>query len=212
MAVMEGPVAKLFHWRDVKVTAPVFIAGNLFFLAILYWKMTLLRTFSLVLLWYCGVAFAAKNILEKVAPQYVPKPSLTKDYISRELAMSKVDPWVKKVNALIDEAKNLAFCVDNKKTFQFIGIFFGLMIVGRMFSDMVILYVLFLACFIWPVVYEKYQPQIDEQVDKAKVMANDHATKLNLIAKEKMDMGKKYIAENPTMKTLADKFTPKKTQ
>jgi len=207
-------VKKLFYWRDPKVTGPVFLAGNVIFIATLFYKRTLLNIFSLACMWYLIVGFAVVNLSKLavgfVGPDFVKKPELGKQYISRALVESKLDAFIQHGNKAIDEIKKAVYCVDNSATIRYIGIAFALIIVGRLFSDMLLLYLVFLAAFIGPIVYEKNQKEIDAKIAEGRQLADAKLAEGRKMADAKYGEFKKVAAEKTEVyrAQLSEKATP----
>eukprot|EP00180_Rhodochaete_pulchella_P001051 Plantae.Rhodophyta-Rhodochaete_pulchella.ctg1868.p1 GENE.Plantae.Rhodophyta-Rhodochaete_pulchella.ctg1868~~Plantae.Rhodophyta-Rhodochaete_pulchella.ctg1868.p1 ORF type:complete len:243 (-),score=58.89 Plantae.Rhodophyta-Rhodochaete_pulchella.ctg1868:117-845(-) len=213
-APLEGPVKKLFYWRNVKVTGAVFAAGNLLFIMTLFFRYSLLSFFSLMCLFVLGGALAYVNG-SKLAVGFrgertVPKPTLGQQYISRALVESKLGGFIDNTNWLIDEGKKIVFAVDNAMTVKAIAVLFGLVIIGSLFSDMFILYVLFLSSFIGPIVYEKNQKEIDDTIERGRKIADAKLTEGRQMAGAKMNEFKHIAGEKASVAraAIAEKATP----
>jgi len=222
--IAQTTVKDVIYWKNVKVTGTLFALGNLFFFLTLVSKYTFLRVAATFTFLYFCLGFAivngSKAAVGFVGENAVPRPTLGGSYINKASIQEHIDDVLFLINSGIDEIKKALYCVDNVFTLKLIGFFFALSLVGRIFPDLVLAYLIFLALFLGPITYEKNQEKIDEYIDKARKEAAVHYEKGMVVAKEKAGKLKDTIAEkgtpllekNPRLREMAERagFTPQK--
>eukprot|EP00871_Galdieria_phlegrea_P003927 jgi/Galph1/4535/GphlegSOOS_G3161.1 len=169
---VSGRAAQLIYWKNIFVTAAVFVMGNIFFLAITVGKKSVISVVSYAFMIQLGLSFVyvncSKFMVGFLGPEFVGAPTLGKPYVTKESLSKYLEPTAQVVNAIIDQVKKALFCMDNMLTLKLLLFFYALSVVGRFFTTATLAYLLFLYIFTVPVAYEHFHKEIDEIVVLAK--------------------------------------------
>mmetsp|Transcript_11699 Transcript_11699/g.20073 ORF Transcript_11699/g.20073 Transcript_11699/m.20073 type:complete len:404 (+) Transcript_11699:192-1403(+) len=168
----------LVKWKNPYLTGLIFGTLNIIFILVLFKGYSLLRVFSSAAVFYLVTGFVVVNIsrllkgfLER---DLIAPPKLPQEYIRKEVVMDKADALIKFGNHFINACVKAMYCVDSKQTLQLAGIAYGLSIVGMIIPDMVLIYLTVLVVFTFPIVYEKYQKEIDDAWVKIKKLLEQY--------------------------------------
>uniref|UniRef100_A0A7S2ZRI1 Reticulon-like protein n=1 Tax=Rhodosorus marinus TaxID=101924 RepID=A0A7S2ZRI1_9RHOD len=167
----ETFVEKVVLWRDLKLSGAIFGAVNLICILTLFLKYSFLSVFSFLVMALLVASFLFKNaakLLEgHLGKDNIPQPSFGLEPFQAEAIQAKVPQIVDFLNENITKIRDVVTCKDNKTTLKALGATFGVYLVGRIFPDLVLFYLLFLAAFILPKVYELNKDEIDKAAAQA---------------------------------------------
>ncbi|KAD6453236.1 hypothetical protein R6Q59_024813 [Mikania micrantha] len=161
-----GKPADVFLWRNKKISASVLGGATavwVFFELLEYHLLTLvchvlILAFAVLFLWSNASKFINK------APPRIPEVRIPEDRFLQIAAGLRNE-----INQVLDTIRNIASGRDLKK---FLGVVFGLWvlsIVGSWCNFLTLFYISFVLLHTIPVLYEKYENQIDAFAEKAMI-------------------------------------------
>ncbi|KVH91109.1 reticulon-like protein B2 [Cynara cardunculus var. scolymus] len=159
-----GKPADVFLWRNKKISASVLGGATavwVFFELLEYHLLTLvchvlILAFAVLFLWANASKFINKS------PPRIPEVRIPEDKFLQIAAGLRIE-----INQALDTLRNIASGRDLKK---FLGVVAGLWvlsIVGSWCNFLTLFYIAFVLLHTIPVVYEKYEDQIDAFAEKA---------------------------------------------
>ncbi|KAJ8903419.1 hypothetical protein NDN08_004527 [Rhodosorus marinus] len=210
----ETLVEQILLWRDLKLSGAIFGSVNLICILTLFVKYSFLSVFSFLVMALLVASFLFKNaakLLEgHLGKDKIPQPSFGLEPFNADAIQAKVPQVVDFLNENITKTRDIVTCKDNKTTLKALGATFGVYLVGRIFPDLVLFYVLFLAAFILPKVYEMNKDEIDKAAAQAQERIAEESAKAYKIAEERTreysDLASKKF--NDTASPYLEKYQP----
>ncbi|KAL6059856.1 Reticulon-3 [Balamuthia mandrillaris] len=195
---LYGQVSDVLHWRDPLQSALLFGIGNFFFFLITvgeYSVLTLLCYLALSLIFVCcayanGTMLRAQLKKEKPENPFLPK--LRNPYVAtRETLEPHADAIVQLANDAATVARAILYFTDNALTFKVALFIWVLSVIGRLFSGLTLLYMTFIAAFIWPRIYLEKK----KDIDRVFYLVEDKVSEVTALIKAKIPLGKKKKTE-----------------
>ncbi|KAJ8356390.1 hypothetical protein SKAU_G00191840 [Synaphobranchus kaupii] len=151
----------MLYWRDLKQTGPVF--GSLMLLLFSLTQFSVLQGLPLS----ATISFRVyKSVLQAV--QKTDEGHPFKSYLDVEICLSQdqMQTYAEKVqhyiNSTLKELRRLFLVQDLVDSLKFAVLMWLLTYVGALFNGLTLLILAVVSMFSLPVVYEKYQTQIDQ--------------------------------------------------
>lgn len=190
----SGELRNLLKWRDLKKSAIVFSVGlgtlvlfSMYPLVTLFcWAMMLGMTASMAFVGYKqGMAKLNQSEFEH------PFSSLLRDesVISPDLAHRIIDSLLRNSADALLKLKQILLCENIGQTFGALVLFWIGSYVGDWFSGLTIVFLMFIAAFSLPKIYEVYQKPIDKYIE----MAKGKVAELETLVCEKVPMLRKVL-------------------
>ncbi|RAL51435.1 hypothetical protein DM860_010937 [Cuscuta australis] len=159
-----GKPADIFLWRDKKVTAGVLgfaTAIWVFFELLEYHLLTLVCH---VLILALAISFLSSNasIFLKKSPLHIPEVKIPEKIVLDVASALRIE-----INGALASLRDIASGKDLKKFLGVIGGLFGLSILGSCCNFLTLFYICFVVLHTVPVLYEKYEDEIDTFAEKA---------------------------------------------
>lgn len=161
---MEEAVKDFFMWRNPVHTGPCFASINAIFYLIVFRGWTVLGLLGVVGMLVLCVSFA----LTKATGAKDSTPIEMEDVLSP----AQIANITKFINMAAYKIRLLLRCDDFALFGQAIGVCVAVSITGSLFSILFLLYTGVLSTFVGPIVYDKYQSQIDAALLMGKVEAD----------------------------------------
>ncbi|XP_072031168.1 reticulon-1-A-like isoform X2 [Amphiura filiformis] len=174
-------VVDLLYWRDVKKSGVVF--GGILFVLIALSLCSFISVVAYLLLAAMTVTISFrvyKSVMQAVQKTGDGNPF--KAYLDMDLTLNKdqVECYsskaVEKINAHLRCLRHLLLVEDLVDSIKFAVVLWLLTYVGAWFNGLTLIILAFISLFSFPIVYEKYQTQIDEAVGKAQTQINEKMT------------------------------------
>ncbi|XP_053476166.1 reticulon-1a isoform X1 [Ictalurus furcatus] len=176
-------VVELLRWRDVKQTAVLFSS-----VLLLLFSLTQFSVVSVIA--YLALAALSTTISFRVYKSVLQAVQKTDDghpfkaYLEKEISLSpeQISKYVEKVqlyvNYTLKELRRLFLVQDLVDTLKFAVLMWLLTYVGALFNGLTLLLLAVVCVFTVPLVYEKYQKQIDQYLGLVRTQVNSVMTKL----------------------------------
>ncbi|XP_062851753.1 reticulon-1a isoform X3 [Trichomycterus rosablanca] len=180
---MGGSVVDLLHWRDVKQSAVLF--GSMLVLLFSLTQFSVVSVIAYVALAALSTTISFrvyKSVLQAVQKNDDGHPFKT--YLEMEIALSpeQITKYVEKVqlyvNYTLKELRRLFLVQDIIDSIKFAVLMWLLTYVGALFNGLTLLILAVVSMFTAPLVYEKYQKQIDQYLGLMRSQVNSIMTKL----------------------------------
>jgi len=210
----ETLVEKIVLWRDLKLSGAIFGSVNLICILTLFLKYSFLSVFSFLVMLLLTASFLFENgakLLEgHLGKENIPQPSFGLEPFNTDAIQAKVPQVVDFLNENITKLRDIVTCKDNKTTLRAIGVAFGFYLVGRIFPDLILFYLLFLSAFILPKVYEMNKEQIDAAAAQAQERIAEESAKAYKIAEERTKEYSEIASKkfNETASPYLEKYQP----
>ncbi|XP_062851751.1 reticulon-1a isoform X1 [Trichomycterus rosablanca] len=176
-------VVDLLHWRDVKQSAVLF--GSMLVLLFSLTQFSVVSVIAYVALAALSTTISFrvyKSVLQAVQKNDDGHPFKT--YLEMEIALSpeQITKYVEKVqlyvNYTLKELRRLFLVQDIIDSIKFAVLMWLLTYVGALFNGLTLLILAVVSMFTAPLVYEKYQKQIDQYLGLMRSQVNSIMTKL----------------------------------
>lgn len=159
-----GKPADVFLWRNKKISAGVLGAATaawVLFELLEYHLLTLvchclILTLALLFLWSNATTFIHKS------PPHIPDISLPEKQVLEIASALRND-----INCALHVLRNIASGRDPKKFLSVVAGLWVLSIVGSWCNFLTLFYIVFVLLHTVPVIYEKYEDQVDTYAEKA---------------------------------------------
>ncbi|XP_062858275.1 reticulon-1b isoform X1 [Trichomycterus rosablanca] len=174
---------ELLYWRDVKQTGLVFSS-----VLLLLFSLTQFSVVSVVA--YLGLAALSATISFRVyksvlqAVQKTDEGHPFKSYLEMEMSLSQdqMQSYAEKaqnyINSILKELRRLFLVQDLVDSLKFAVLMWLLTYVGALFNGLTLLIMAVVSMFSMPVVYEKYQAQIDQYLGLVRTQVNQVVGKI----------------------------------
>ncbi|XP_056089123.1 reticulon-1a isoform X1 [Rhinichthys klamathensis goyatoka] len=175
--VMGGSVVDLLHWRDLKQSGLVFGSVLLLLFSLTQFSVVSVIAYLALAVLSATVSFRIyKSVLQAV--QKTDEGHPFKAYLEVEIALSadQISKYVDKtqlyINTTMKELRRLFLVQDLVDSIKFAVLMWLLTYVGALFNGLTLLILAVVSMFSVPVVYEKYQTQIDQYLGLVRTQVN----------------------------------------
>ena len=156
-------------WKDLKKTAIVFTAGNLFFIGLLYMNLVTLVLLFALFVSLSGVFMNAigKFLNSENSEDQSNKDDVQYEFVSADTIQSLIVHTYVFVNSKLDQFRSV---IVDKKYAQFCGILISLaflMEISSCFSDFTLFWLAYVIVFTVPFGYNSQKDLIDSQLQNA---------------------------------------------
>ncbi|KAI1896974.1 hypothetical protein AGOR_G00100440 [Albula goreensis] len=176
-------VVELLYWRDIKTSGVVFGASLILLLSLTLCSIVSVCAYLALALLSVTITFRIyKGILQAVQKSEEGHPF--KAYLDQDVALSQdaahkySDMALAHVNCALKELRRLFLVEDLVDSLKFAVLMWILTYVGALFNGLTLLILGLLSAFSLPVVYEKYQTQIDHYVGMVSSQVKDIVGKI----------------------------------
>ncbi|CAH9123499.1 unnamed protein product [Cuscuta epithymum] len=161
-----GKPADIFLWRNKKVTAGVlgFATAIWVFFELLEYHLLTLVCHVLILALAISFLLSNASTFLKKSPLHIPEVVIPEDIVVSVASALRTE-----INGALDNLRDIASGKDSKK---FLGVIVGLWILsilGSQCNFLTLFYISFVLLHTVPVLYEKYEDQIEAFAEKAGV-------------------------------------------
>lgn len=177
LSKLDPRAVDLVYWRDIKKSGVVF--GSVLFVLITLSLFSFISVVAYLLLAALTVTISFrvyKTVLAAV--QKSDEGSPFKPYLEVDVSLSEdqIEAYskkaVQKVNACTTTLRHLLLVEDIVDSIKFAVVLWLLTYVGAWFNGLTLIILAYIGLFSLPVVYEKYQVQIDDAVGKVQEQIN----------------------------------------
>ncbi|XP_059373313.1 reticulon-1-A-like isoform X4 [Carassius carassius] len=175
--VMGGSVVNLLHWRDLKQSGLVFGSVLLLLFSLTQFSVVSVIAYLALAVLSATISFRVyKSVLQAV--QKTDEGHPFKAYLEVEIALSgdQIMKYVDKtqlyINSTMKELRRLFLVQDLIDSIKFAVLMWLLTYVGALFNGLTLLILVVVSMFSVPVVYEKYQTQIDQYLGLVRTQVN----------------------------------------
>jgi len=176
-------VSSILHWHEPVQSAILFVIGNLFFFLITvgeYSVLTLTSYLALSLVLVCCVYANATMLRAYWKKENVVNPFSAKLknpwYMSNDSLEPHAESIIGVVNDFLRLTRAILYSGDYLLSLKAAVFLWFLAIIGSWFSGMTLLYMSFLAAFVWPRIYSEKQVQIDHVYNLVCDKVHHHVT------------------------------------
>ncbi|MCJ8731063.1 hypothetical protein PDJAM_G00191780 [Pangasius djambal] len=179
----KNHVVDLLHWRDVRQTAVLFSSVLLLLFSLTQFSVVSVTAYLALAALSTTISFRVyKSVLQAVQKTDDGHPF--KAYLEKEISLSpeQISKYVEKVqlymNHTLKELRRLFLVQDLVDSLKFAVLMWLLTYVGALFNGLTLLILAVVCVFTVPLVYEKYQKQIDQYLGLVRTQVNSVMTKL----------------------------------
>ncbi|XP_053358691.1 reticulon-1a isoform X1 [Clarias gariepinus] len=176
-------VVELLHWRDMKQTSVLFGSVLLLLFSLTQFSVVSVMAYLALAALSTTISFRVyKSVLQAVQKTDDGHPF--KAYLEKEISLSpeQISKYVEKVqlyvNCTVKELCRLFLVQDLVDSLKFAVLMWLLTYVGALFNGLTLLILAVVCVFTVPLVYEKYQKQIDQYLGLVRSQVNSVMTKL----------------------------------
>ncbi|KAI5611762.1 reticulon-1 isoform 1 [Silurus asotus] len=176
-------VVELLHWRDMKQTAVLFSSVLLLLFSLTQFSVVSVMAYLALAALSTTICFRVyKSVLQAV--QKTDNGHPFKAYLEKEISLSpeQISKYVEKVqlyiNCTLKELRRLFLVQDLVDSLKFAVLMWFLTYVGALFNGLTLLILAVVCVFTVPLVYEKYQKQIDQYLGLVRTQVNAVMTRL----------------------------------
>ncbi|XP_026134047.1 reticulon-1-A-like isoform X4 [Carassius auratus] len=173
----RGQVVDLLHWRDLKQSGLVFGSVLLLLFSLTQFSVVSVIAYLALAVLSATISFRVyKSVLQAV--QKTDEGHPFKAYLEVEIALSgdQIMKYVDKtqlyINSTMKELRRLFLVQDLIDSIKFAVLMWLLTYVGALFNGLTLLILVVVSMFSVPVVYEKYQTQIDQYLGLVRTQVN----------------------------------------
>ncbi|XP_061424716.1 reticulon-1-A-like isoform X1 [Lethenteron reissneri] len=166
---LKPQVLDLLYWRDIKKSAAVFGGSLLLLLSLTQFSVVSVLAYLTLAVLSVTISYRVyKSVLQAVQKTEDGHPF--REYLEADLAMSPetaqkyVDTALAHVNCQLRRLRRLFLVHDLVDSIKFAVVLWLLTYVGALFNGLTIVILALIGAFTVPMVYEKYQVQIDQHV------------------------------------------------
>ncbi|XP_059422034.1 reticulon-1a isoform X1 [Carassius carassius] len=170
-------VVDLLHWRDVKQSGLVFGSVLLLLFSLTQFSVVSVIAYLALAVLSATISFRVyKSVLQAV--QKTDEGHPFKAYLEVEIALSgdQISKYVEKtqlyINSTTKELRRLFLVQDLVDSIKFAVLMWLLTYVGALFNGLTLLILAVVSMFTVPLVYEKYQTQIDQYLGLVRTQVN----------------------------------------
>jgi len=159
-------VNDIVHWRDPLRSGLLFAIGNLFFFLITYGGFSFLSLCAWVFVIVLAGSFVNVQFYQfRGLPN--PLDDMFKNVeflVSKDQLQQHVETFFRVFEFVRILLREILYCQDLTLTLKAVGVAIAVRFVGNIFSDVLLLYLVFVVAFLWPRIYSEKQTQIDSFV------------------------------------------------
>lgn len=161
-----GKPADVFLWRNKKISAGVLAGATALWVLFELLEYHLVTLVSYVLIFVIAVLFLWSNACKFInrSPPTIPEVKIPEDTIRQVAGAVRIE-----VNNFLGMLRGVASGRDLKKFLAVIAGLWVLSIVGSWCNFLTLFYITFVALHTVPVLYEKYEDQVDAYAEKAMI-------------------------------------------
>lgn len=170
-------VVDLVHWRDLKQSGLVFGSVLLLLFSLTQFSVVSVIAYLALAVLSATISFRVyKSVLQAV--QKTDEGHPFKSYLEVEISLSadQISKYVDKtqlyINTTMKELRRLFLVQDLVDSIKFAVLMWLLTYVGALFNGLTLLILAVISMFSVPVVYEKYQTQIDQYLGLVRTQVN----------------------------------------
>ncbi|XP_052428321.1 reticulon-1a isoform X1 [Carassius gibelio] len=176
-SINRQKVVDLLHWRDVKQSGLVFGSVLLLLFSLTQFSVVSVIAYLALAVLSATISFRVyKSVLQAV--QKTDEGHPFKAYLEVEIALSgdQISKYVEKtqlyINSTTKELRRLFLVQDLVDSIKFAVLMWLLTYVGALFNGLTLLILAVVSMFTVPLVYEKYQTQIDQYLGLVRTQVN----------------------------------------
>jgi len=191
------------YWRNLARSAILFSLGNLVFFLITcgqFSTLTLVSSFFLILIAACFL-YVQYHKIRGLPNPFIANIQQTDFVIPKEQTQAHVETVVRVIESIRSVLQDVLSCDDMKLTLQAVAIAIAALFIGNVFSDVSLLYLLFLISFLWPRLYEEKRNQIDNAVTTAVTQVREKLKPVNTTVTQVREKMKPLFDKIPKPKT-----------
>ncbi|XP_048831010.1 reticulon-1a isoform X3 [Brienomyrus brachyistius] len=180
---MRAAAMDLLYWRDVKQSAVLFASVMLLLFSLTQFSVVSVMAYMALAALSATISFRVyKCVLQAV--QKTDEGHPFKSYLEAEIALSQdqiqkyTDCTQLYVNSAMKELRRLFLVQDLVDSLKFAVLMWLLTYVGALFNGLTLLILVVISMFTMPVVYEKYQAQIDQYLGLVRTHVNSVVGKI----------------------------------
>ncbi|RXN17598.1 reticulon-1-like isoform X1 [Labeo rohita] len=176
-SINKQKVVDLLHWRDLKQSGLVFGSVLLLLFSLTQFSVVSVIAYLALAVLSATISFRVyKSVLQAV--QKTDEGHPFKAYLEVEIALSadQISKYVDKtqlyINSTMKELRRLFLVQDLVDSIKFAVLMWLLTYVGALFNGLTLLILAVVSMFTVPLVYEKYQTQIDQYLGLVRTQVN----------------------------------------
>ncbi|XP_016323196.1 reticulon-1-like isoform X2 [Sinocyclocheilus anshuiensis] len=175
--VMGGSVVDLLHWRDLKQSGLVFGSVLLLLFSLTQFSVVSVIAYLALAVLSATISFRVyKSVLQAVQKTDEGHPFKAYLEVEIDLSADQIIKYVDKtqlyINSTMKELRRLFLVQDMVDSIKFAVLMWLLTYVGALFNGLTLLILVVVSMFSVPVVYEKYQTQIDQYLGLVRTQFN----------------------------------------
>jgi len=156
-------VYDLVVWRDPLRSGLLFAIGNLFFFLVTFGGYSFISLGAWVfLIVIAGSLINVQFYRIRGLPNPLDDMFKNVEYlVSQDQLQQHVETFFRVFEFVRILLRDILYCQDLTLTLKAVGVAIAVRFVGNIFSDVVLLYLVFVVAFLWPRIYSEKQSQID---------------------------------------------------
>lgn len=177
VAQSRSRIKNVLMWRNPKLSGMILAACMLFFYLTLFRRQSIVAVLGGLMTLYLIVGLMVVNVNNMVGNQldkYIKRPAAEKPIFKKELVNYWAETLMDEGNEIGDVLRNVLYCDDTKLTVGWIFLSLAVYIIGKYFSMLPVFFVLTLAAFSLPFLYERNKKEVDGVIAKASAEASKH--------------------------------------
>lgn len=161
-----GKLADVFLWRNKKISAGVLAGATALWVLFELLEYHLVTLVSYVLIFVIAVLFLWSNASKLInrSPPTIPEVQIPEDTLRQVAGAVRIE-----VNNFLGMLRDVASGRDLKNFLAVVAGLWVLSIVGSWCNFLTLFYITFVALLTVPVLYEKYEDQVDAYAEKAMI-------------------------------------------
>jgi hypothetical protein len=180
-------VYSILLWKDPVKSGVLFGIFNFYFFLITWAEYTVVTLTSYLLLALLIVCLAYSNFIVKKAlflqGMVIQNPFLErfkddKHHISKETIQKHLETFADLINLTLDYFQNIFYCLNNVESLKFVLYFYIVAFVGFYFSGLSLIYLIVVALFVWPRLYQEKKKEIDFTYQKVQTFVSNNLDQL----------------------------------
>eukprot|EP00172_Hildenbrandia_rubra_P000784 Plantae.Rhodophyta-Hildenbrandia_rubra.ctg1442.p1 GENE.Plantae.Rhodophyta-Hildenbrandia_rubra.ctg1442~~Plantae.Rhodophyta-Hildenbrandia_rubra.ctg1442.p1 ORF type:complete len:290 (-),score=63.30 Plantae.Rhodophyta-Hildenbrandia_rubra.ctg1442:422-1291(-) len=197
----KSRLRKLLMWEDRKFSAVMFTLAMLFFYLTLWKGLSILSVsgalFGLYLLSGTIIVYV-NQALNGPFDKFVKKPPRGEPFFRKEVVEKWTSTFMDMGNELADDIRDVLYCENPKVSSKWMGISFGVYVLGIWFSPLVLLFLATIFAFSLPLLYHRNKKQVDDAAAKALEVSRAKAAQAYELSARKAVQAKKAVSQTAT--------------
>ncbi|KAI5076307.1 hypothetical protein GOP47_0008372 [Adiantum capillus-veneris] len=178
-----GTSADVILWRRKYMSAGILVGTTLAWILLEHSGFSLLTIVSDVLLILIGGLFVWANAATLV---HKPPPRIPELHLSEDMVINFASALRVEINKALAIAHDIALGKDLKVFLKVVAVLWGLSLVGGWFHVLTLIYICVVLSHSIPVIYERYEDQIDAYTKVAMDKAQTHFRTLNDVVAKRL--------------------------